>query len=373
MIIGIPKESHHQERRVGLTPAGAYALAQEGYRVLVEDHAGSQCGFSNEDYRDAGAEIVFRPSEVFQRADLVIKVFPVNLEEAQEIRDGAILFSFFQMGIADRRACKVLADKKVTAVGLDLLQRPDGQHPVLTAMSEIAGVMAPHVAARFLESTYGGRGILLGGIAGLPAANVVILGAGVVGGTAAHAFLGAGAHVIVMDNNLDRLRRIENLSYKMISTAIASPFNIDRYTRFADVLVGAVFIHGQKTPHLVYESHVKNMKRGALIMDISIDQGGCVETSRPTTHQNPIFEKHGVIHYCVPNMPAAVARSASHAFNNVVLPYIARVARQRKPEAWRHSEELQSGTYLYEGCCTNENIATLFQMNFTELNQLIAQ
>lgn len=369
MIVGIPKESHHEERRVGLTPAGVYALVQEGHRVIVENEAGAMCGFDNEDYRHAGAEIAFRAEEVFQRADLLVKVFPVSREEARDVREGALVFSFFQLGIADRKACRIMAEKKVTAVGLDLLQRADGQHPVLTAMSEIAGMMAPQVAARFLESTFGGRGILLGGIAGLPAANVVILGAGMVGGTAARSFLGAGAHVIVMDNNLDRLRRIESLSYKMISTAIASPYNIDRYTRFADVLVGAVFIHSQKTPHLVFEDHVKNMKKGSLIMDISIDQGGCVETSRPTTHRDPIFEKHGVIHYCVPNMPAAVARTASHAFNNVVLPYVARVARDGQPQAWKHSVELQSGTYLFQGHCTNETIAALFEMPYSPLSE----
>ncbi len=173
-----------------------------------------------------------------------------------------------------------------------------------------------------------------------------------------------------MDNNLDRLRRIESQSYKMVSTAISSPYNIDRYTRFADVLVGAVFIHGQRTPHLVYENHVKNMKKGALIMDISIDQGGCVETSRPTTHRDQVFVKHGVLHYCVPNMPAAVARTASHALNNVVLPYLLRVSREGKPQAWLNSTELQTGTYLYQGYCTDKNIAAIFNMEFNELKKL---
>ena len=371
MIIGIPTESQHEEQRVGLTPAGVYALVQEGHRVVIENNAGALCGFSNEDYRQAGGELVFSEGEVFQRADLVVKVHPITANEAAQLKEGSTLFSFFELGIADRQACQIMADKEVTSIGLDLIQRQDGQHPVLTAMSEIAGVMAPHVAARFLESTAGGRGILLGGIAGLPAANVVILGAGVVGGTAARSFLGAGAHVIIMDNNLDRLRRIESLSYKMISTAIASSYNIARYTRFADVLVGAIFIHSQRTPHLVYESHVKNMKKGALIIDISIDQGGCVETSRPTSHRDPVFKKHGVIHYCVPNMPAAVARTASHALNNVVLPFVQTVSREGQPAAWQSSLELQTGTYLFKGHCTNQNIAGLFKMDHYELSEIL--
>ncbi len=371
MIIGVPRESQRGERRVGLTPGGVYALVQDGHRVVIETKAGSLCGFSDEDYRKSGAEIAFRAEEVFQRADLVVKVMPVTQEEARMIREGAILLSFFDMGIADRKACAILAEQKTTAVGFEMMQRPDGRHPVLTAMSEIAGVMAPHVAARFLESTGGGRGILLGGIAGLPAANVVILGAGIVGGTAARSFLGAGAHVIALDSDLDRLRRLEAETNRMISTAIASPYNIDRFTRFADVLVGAVFIHGQRTPHVVFESHVKNMKKGALIIDISIDQGGCVETSRPTSHEDPVFVKHGVIHYCVPNMPAAVARSASRALTNVTVSYLLQVAREGRPKAWQKTPELIAGTYLYDGHCTNENIAGLFQLEHMRIDKLI--
>ena len=371
MIIGVPKESQRAERRVGLTPSGVYALIKEGHRVVIESKAGELCGFRDEDYRSSGAEIVFDAVEVFQRADLVVKIMPISVDEARQIRDGSILFSFFNMGIADKRACQILVEKNVCAVGYEMIQRADGQHPVLTAMSEIAGVMAPHIAARYLESTYGGRGILLGGIAGLPAANVVILGAGIVGGTAAKSFLGAGAHVIVMDNNLDRLRRLELLTNRVVSTAIASPYNIERFTKFADVLVGAVFIHSQRTPHLVFESHVQSMKRGSLIIDISIDQGGCVETSRPTSHEDPIFVKHGVIHYCVPNMPAAVARSASRALTNVALPLFLHVAREGKPGAWRSSEEITAGTYLFNGRCTNQNIAGLFQMDYTDISELL--
>jgi len=371
MLIGIPTETQHDERRICITPAGVHALIKEKHRVIVQADAGRLSGFSAEDFAKAGGEVVFNAEEVLHRAELLVKVQPLTPAEAENLREGSIVFSAFELGLANKAAVQMMSQKDITAIGLDLIQRQDGQHPVITAMSEIAGAMVPHVAARYLESPAGGRGILLGGIAGQPPANVVIVGAGKLGSTAALNLVGVGAHVIAMDTNIDQLRRIERLSYKIVSTAIANSYNIERYTRFADVLVGAVFIRGQRTPHIITEENVKNMRPGSLIMDISIDQGGCVETSRPTTLRDPVFQKHGITHYCVPNMPAAVARTASHAFNNVVMPYVLHAASGPEKSPWKTSFALRSGTYIFNGTCTNQNIASLFSLDYSELDALI--
>lgn len=371
MLIGIPTETQLNEKRVCITPAGVYNLAQEGHRVFVEHSAGVASGFTPQAYADAGGEIVFQREEIFQRAEMICKVQPPSADEAALCRPNATIFSFLTLAIFDARVCQILIDHGTSAVGLDLMMREDGQLPILTAISEIAGVMAPHVAARYLQTIEGGRGILLGGIAGLPPATVLILGAGVVGTNAAISFLGAGAGVMVLDSNLDRLRHLELATQHRATTAVASPYNIARYTPFADVLVGAVFIPSQRTPHLVFEEHVKAMKRGSLIMDISIDQGGCVETSRPTNHHDPVFEKYGVTHYCVPNMTAAVARTASHALNNVTTPYLLRAASNDREEIWRKTAEFRTGTYLFEGKCTNASIAGLFNLQSHPLDELL--
>jgi alanine dehydrogenase len=237
-------------------------------------------------------------------------------------------------------------------------------------MSEIAGMLLPQIAGRFLETTHGGRGMCLGGVAGIPAATIVIIGAGVVGSTAARSFLGASANVTVMDADLERLRQVEMLLSKMVNTALASAYNFERYVKFADVVVGAVLIHGRKAPHVLTEAVVRQMKPGSVILDVSIDQGGCVETSRPTTLSDPVFKKHGVTHYCVPNIASSVARTASHALNNVVLSFVEDVADEGLA-AFSENTPLRRGVYIYRGQCTHAEMAALFGWEAVEVARLV--
>ena len=370
MIVGIPKESWRDERRVALTPAGAYALARAGHTVIVQAEAGLTSGFTPQAYQDAGATIAFSAEEVFARADLLVKVMPPTVEEWGWIPEQKFLFSTVHFGTADRRVHEMLRVLKVNAVGLELIEDSEQNLPVLTAMSEIAGMLLPQIAGRFLETNQGGRGILLGGVAGIPASDVVIIGAGTVGTTAARSFLGCGANVTVMDDDLKRLRFIEMLLAKMANTVLATPYNIERFVASADVVVGTVLIHGRKTPHVVTEPMVRKMRSGSVILDVSIDQGGCVETSRPPTLSDPVFVRHGVTHFCVPNIPSSVARTSSHALNNVVLPFVEEVAGNGAL-AFRDNPTLRRGVYLYSGECTHEGLAGLLGWEYSNIESLV--
>jgi alanine dehydrogenase len=370
MIVGIPKEIWSEERRVALTPAGVYALSQSGHTVIVQSGAGDGCRFSDETFREAGAAIAFSSEEVFARADLVVKVMPPTEQECGWISEGRILFSAMNLGSANPGSHEILRSKRVLGVGLELIEDYDGNLPGLTAMSEIAGMMAPQIAARFLETTHGGRGVMLGGVAGIPASNVLILGAGTVGTTAARVFLAFGVNVMIMDEELGRLRNVELRMSQTVNTALATPYNIERYIALADVVVGAVLIHGRKAPHVVTDRMVQKMRPDSVILDISIDQGGCVETSRPTTLSDPVFKKHNVTHYCVPNIPSSVARTASYALNNVMLSYVEEVGEKGR-KALTVNPGLQRGVYLLDGYCTHEGLAGLLGWEHTDIESLL--
>jgi len=371
MIIGIPKESSGDERRVALTPAGAHALGRAGHTVLVQSEAGEGSGFSSEVYREAGATIVFSAEEIFARPDVVVKVMPPTAQEAEWIPEHRCLFSVVHLGAVNPKVHAALREKRGVAVGLELME--DRQHglPVVVAMSEIAGMLLPQIAGRFLESTWGGRGILIGGVPGIPAAHVVIIGAGTVGSTAARMFLGAGANVTVMDGDVHRLRQLEKGLGGMVNTVLATPYSVARQVAPADVVVGAVLIHGRKAPHVVTEAMVRKMRQGSLIIDVSIDQGGCVETSRPTRLSDPVFVKHGVTHYCVPNIPASVARAASHALNNVILSFVEDVA-ERGELSFSENETLRRGVYFYDGACTHEGLAALLNWEYRPIDGIVS-
>ncbi len=368
MIIGIPKETWGEERRVALTPAGAYALAKLGHSVIVQSEAGAGSGFSGPEYEAAGASIVFSPEEVFARADLIVKFMPPTLDECSWIPERRILFSTVHLGSANPRILQTLRDRETTAVGYELIEDDTGYLPVVTAMSEIAGMLLPQIAGKLLETTQGGRGILLGGVAGIPASDVVIIGAGTVGSTAARVFLGCGANVTIMDLDLRRLRLLEVQLDKEANTILATPYNIERHVVTADVVVGAVLIHGRKAPHVVTAAMVSEMRPGSVILDVSIDQGGCVETSRPTRLTDPVFKKHGVTHFCVPNIPSSVARTASHALNNVVLSFVEEVG-ERGEQAVSEIPTLRRGVYLFSGRCTHEGLAGLLGWEYVPLAQ----
>jgi len=325
MYIGIPKESRPFEYRVGLSPAGVEILTQNGHQAFVEHDAGVTAGFSDDDYEKAGARLVYSTEEAFGRADLLLKVARPIQEELNWLRPNTILCGFLHLASAHQDKIDLLLEKKITSIAFEQIQAPDGSLPVLRPFSQIGGAMAAQIAARLLQNNWGGKGILMGGMPGVPPAEIIILGAGVVGTYATQMCLGMGAHVTVIDNNLAAIQRIWD-RFPNIVTKMSTRRNIERSVLYADVVIGAVLVSGQRTPILVTREMVRSMKPRSVIIDVSIDEGGCVETSRPTTHEHPIFIEEGILHYCVPNMPGAVARTAMHAFVNSAMPYIIEIA-----------------------------------------------
>lgn len=325
MYIGIPKETRPFEYRVGLSPAGVEILFQHGHQIFVEHDAGVTAGFSDADYETAGARLVYSTEEAFGRADLLLKVTRPLQEELNWLRPGAILTGFLHLASTQEDKINILLEKKITAIAYEQIQAADGSLPVLRPFSQIGGAMAAQIAARLLQNNWGGKGILMGGVPGVPPAEVVILGAGVVGTYATQMCLGMGAHVTVIDHNLSALQRIWD-RFPGIVTKVSTKRNIERSVIYADVVIGAVLAPGQRAPILVTREMVRSMKPRSVIMDVSIDEGGCVETSRPTTHEHPVYIEEGILHYCVPNIPGAVARTATHAFVNSAMPYITQIA-----------------------------------------------
>lgn len=325
MNIGIPKERRPFEFRVGLSPAGVEILSQQGHQVYVEHEAGVGVGFDDHQFEKAGARIVYSPEEVFGRTDLLLKVARPLKDELDWLRPGCAIAGLLHLSSARRDKVDALLEKKITSIAYEQIQQADGSLPVLRPLSQIGGAMAAQIAARLLQNNWGGKGILMGGVPGVPPAEVVILGGGIVGTYATQMFLGMGAHVTVIDHNIATLQNLWD-RFPGIVTMISTRRNIERATAFADVVVGAVLTPGQRAPIMVTREMVRAMKPRSVIMDISIDQGGCIETSRPTTHDHPIFIEEGMLHYCVPNMPGAVARTATYAFENTAMPYIEKIA-----------------------------------------------
>ncbi|MCP5062312.1 MAG: alanine dehydrogenase [Ignavibacteriae bacterium] len=368
MRIGIPKETWKDEKRIALAPAGVDVLVKSGHTVFIENEAGLGSHFTNQDYENVGATIVYSAEEVYQRAELITKVTPLTDEDTELLQENQILFSFLHLSVGRKKIIDKLIEKKVTAVSYELIEK-SGQLPILQSISEIAGQLAVKIGARYLGSDVeGGRGILIGGIPGVSPAAVVILGAGVVGFNAAKSAYARGAHVIVLDKDLKRLRRIENSISKNITTVVATPLTVARGVKFADLFVGAVQTKGEKSPSIVTEEMVKTMKKGAVIVDISIDQGGCVETSRPTTISNPSFIKHNVIHYCVPNIPALVSRTASYGITNASIEYLQNIADNGLSNALLGDVGLINGVCTHNGTCTNEIIAETFNIEYRRLH-----
>lgn len=354
---GVPKEVRDLEMRVGLTPAGVLALTQAGHTVYVEKNAGIGAGFREEDYRQAGGNIVYSTAELYGRSDIIAKVTRPTAKEYRYYQPEQVIFSFLHLTVASPDLFQALTEQKITAVAYEMIADQDGRHPVLLPASEIAGRMAPLIAGHLLRSDQNGPGILLGGIPGVPAAVVVILGGGVLGRNAARAFLGLGAEVVVLDRNVRTLRELEELLPGRVTTMFANTFNIRRAVQFADVFVGAVFISASRAPLLVTRDMVSGMRPGAVIIDFSIDEGGCVETSRPTTLRDPTYIAEGVIHHCVPNVTAACARTTSYAITNAALPYLLAVGQYGLPAALEQEPALASGINLYQGQLAHPAIA----------------
>lgn len=370
MNIGIVKEDPHHERRIALTPAAVQSLIGSGNRVYVEKDAGSASHFTNEEYKTVGANVVYTSDEVFGRSDMVLKISPPSDEDCKRLTESQILLSFLHLPVLKSHIMRTLLDKHICSIGYELIEDESGNLPILQQMSEIAGQMCIYVASRYLESSNNGRGIVLGGISGVPSALVVIVGAGTVGQAATRTALGVGAKVIVFDKDISRLRLIEHMFDRRVNTMVINQFNLTRALRNADVLIGAVLMKGEKTPHLITEEMVKQMKPGSIIIDVSIDQGGCVETSRPTTIENPTFILHDVIHYCVPNMAANVARTATYGLTNALLPYIVEILEKGIDRALNENSGLARGVCTFKGQFTNPAIARRFEMNATQLQSL---
>ena len=362
MEFGIPREVRDLEMRVGLTPAGALALTQAGHVVYVERQAGHGAGFSDEDYREAGAQIVYSAAEVYGRADIIAKLARPTREEHQLFRPGQTIFSFLHLPVASPDLFQALVSRQITAVAYEMIEQDDGARPVLIPASEVAGRATPLIAGRLLRSVQRvpdqqGLGILLSGVPGVPAATVVIIGGGVLGVNAARAFLGLGAEVTVLDHDVQKLRSIDERFHGRITTMFANEYNIRRAVKFADVLVGAVLLPGQRAPLVVTREMVRTMRPGSVIIDFSIDEGGCIETSRPSTLRDPVYVQEGIIHYCVPNMTSTISRTASYAITNAALPYLLRVGKHGVLAAIENDSALARGVNLYQGNISHPQIA----------------
>jgi alanine dehydrogenase len=371
MNVGILKESREFERRVALTPAGVQSLITAGARVYLQHEAGLRTLYSDEEYQDAGAQIAYTTEEVVNRCDVVMKVAPPSEAELGLFENGQALFSFLHLIMSNQKTLDMMLTKKVTGVAYELIENMRGELSILQVMSEIAGHQALYLGAHYLQSKEGGRGVLMGSIPGVPPTSIVILGAGTVGRTAAKAAIGLGANVTVLDKDLSRLRDLHDLMPFGINTVVATSYNIAKAVRFADVVIGAVLLKGEKAPHVVTEAMVKQMKPGSVILDISIDQGGCIETSRPTTMDDPVFVRDGVVHYCVPNTTTAVPRTASMALTNGVIPYLLEIHEIGLAGALASTTGLAHGVCTYAGACTNAAVAKAFGMKAKSLAQLL--
>ncbi|MFZ5944930.1 MAG: alanine dehydrogenase [Bacillota bacterium] len=357
MLIGIPKEIKNNENRVAITPAGVTAFIKAGHQVIVENNAGVGSGITNEDYIAAGAKIIDGAAEVWSQAEMIMKVKEPLASEYGYFREGLVLFTYLHLA-PEPELTQALMEKKVLAIAYETVQLDNGSLPLLTPMSEVAGRMAIQVGAQFLEKPKGGKGVLLGGVPGVQPAKVAIIGGGIVGTNAAKMAVGMGADVTIIERSIDRMRYLDDIFGSKIKTIMSNSFNIAETVQEADLVVGAVLIPGAKAPHLVTEEMVKTMKPGSVIVDVAIDQGGSVETiDRVTTHSNPVFEKHGVVHYSVANMPGAVPRTSTFALTNATLPYALEIANKGGVKAVKENKALKLGVNVANGYVTYEAVA----------------
>ncbi len=371
MIIGVPKEIKEEEHRVGIVPAGVRMLKEQGHHVLVEQGAGEGSRIADEEYAHAGAEILASKAQVYGRADMIMKVKEPLPEEYGLFREGQILYAFLHLAPA-LNLTSVLLERKVIGVAYETIQLEDLSLPLLVPMSEVAGRMSVQVGAHFLEKTQGGRGVLLGGVPGVRRGRAAIIGAGTVGKAATKIAVGLGADVYVLDIDQSRLSYLDDIYGNKVTTLISDRDSIAYCVENSHLVVGSVLIAGARAPKLVTRDMVHAMKTGTVIVDVAIDQGGCVETSRPTTHQDPVFEVDGVLHYCVPNMPGVVARTSTFALTNVTLPYALKLANYGFARAVTEDTALANGVNVYKGWVTHENVARSVGREYTPLSAILS-
>jgi len=370
MQVGVPREIKDHEYRVSLVPAGVRALVQAGHQVLVQDGAGLGSGIDNQAFESAGAVIVTDAAAVYRRADLILKVKEPLEQEIPALRKGQVLFTYLHLA-PQPRLTRALIDAGVTAIAYETITDGKGQLPLLTPMSEVAGRMSIQVGAFYLQKTLGGRGILLGGVPGVPPGDVVILGGGIVGINAAMMALGLGARVSIVDRSLSRLRELDEIFRGQVVTIYSTGAYIAESVRRADLLIGAVLVPGDAAPRLVTRDMIGTMKKGSVIVDVAVDQGGCIETTRPTTHSSPTYEVEGVIHYCVANMPGAVPRTSTFALTNATLAYVQRIADRGFHDAVADDASLRAGVNLLAGKVTHEAVARSQGLPYVPLEGLI--
>ncbi|TXE11643.1 alanine dehydrogenase [Seonamhaeicola algicola] len=370
LFIGIPKETAFQEKRICLTPDAVYALVNNGHRVLLEAGAGEGASFTDKDYSEAGAEITKDTAKVFA-CPMILKVEPPTLEQIKLINPGTILISALQLKTQTKKYFEALAAKRITALAFEFIKDADGTYPAVKSLSEIAGTASVLIASELLSNPHTGNGLMFGNISGVPPVEVVILGAGTVGEFAARGAMGLGANVKVFDNSITKLRCIQTHLGRPFFTSTIQPKNLTKALKRCDVVIGAV--RGKnRSPIVVSESLVQTMKKGAIIIDVSIDMGGCFETSEVTSHKNPTFEKHGVVHYCVPNIPARYPKTASVSISNIFTPYLMQIAEDGGLEnSLRIDRGLRNGLYFYHGILTSKPVGEWFDLSYNDANLLI--
>ncbi len=370
MNIGIPVELGG-DNRLALTPESVALLAEKGHSIFVETKAGEKIHFFDEKFEKSGAKIVYSHEEVYGRAKLIIKSEKLLEEEADLIQPEQILMAFHHLAVCSPKLLETMIEKKATVIGYELIEDENGELPVLYPTSEIAGQVSIQIAAEYLKIIKGGRGIVLGGIPGVPPAVVVIIGAGTVGRNACMAAIGAGAQVIILDKDIKKLREIERLFQKRVITSVANRKSIEKAISLADVVIGAVLIKGEKSPHVITKDMLKLMKKGSLIIDLSIDQGGCIETSRPTTPQSPVFKVDGITHYCIPNIPSCVGWTGTLALNNALYHYVEQVADMGLEKALMSNSDLRKGLYIYRGIPIHPVLEKVFGYKVKNIESLL--
>ena len=370
LFIGLPKETHFEEKRICLTPDAVSAMTKNGHRILVETGAGEGANYTDQNYSDAGAKISYSTEEVFG-CDLILKIEPPTLTEIEYIKPQSVLVSALQLKTQTKKYFEALANKRISAIAFDYIRDPEGKYPVVQSLSEIAGTASVLIASELMSNQKNGNGLLMGNISGVPPAKVVILGAGTVGEFAAKSALGLGASVKVFDNSISKLRKLQQFSKSPLFTSTLQPRTLQKALIRCDVVISA--IRGKsRAPIVVTEEMVKVMKPGSVIVDVSIDRGGCVETSEVTTHSQPTFTKHGITHYCVPNIPARYARTATVSISNIFTPFLLHIAEEGGLEqVVRNERVMRSGMYFYHGILTNKSVAEWFDLPFRDINLLI--
>ena len=372
LYIGIPRETSFQENRVALVPDAVALLVNNGHNVVVETNAGKMSNFQDHDYSEAGAQIVYSPEDVF-KADIILKVAPPSPQEIEMMQQRQTLISALQLTVQPENFLKQLMQKRITAIAFDWIKDGDGIYSVIRSMGEIAGGASILIAAEYLSNANNGQGAILGGISGISPTEVVILGAGTVGEFATRAALGLGASVKVFDNSVYKLRRLQSDIGSRVFTSVIQPRVLAKHLKTADVVIGAIRSQHGRTPCVVTEEMVSEMKVGSVIIDVSIDQGGCFETSEVTNHTKPVFRKHGVIHYCVPNIASRVSRTASYALSTIFAPILVNIGEEGGVENMlRRDEGVRNGVYIYNGSLTNKDLGEMFQLPHKDINLLMA-